>query len=751
MLSKELKLSLQQAQRIAEEQRHRYVTLEHLLYALCRDKVVKEILLACNVNIEELRRHLYLIMDSHKLLGSAYDDGKAQPTRAVQRVLQRAAVLAQSSEEDDQLSVSSSNVLLSLFDEEDSHAIFLLNKQGLFRMDVVAYLSADMERDVAPEQREETWQEVDFDRTRGSISKGLRLFARCLNEEARNQDWDPLIGRGEELNRIIQVLLRQRKNNPILIGESGTGKTAIVQGLAVSIEEGTVPKAITGCEIYALELGSLVAGTRYRGDFEKRMKSLITELEEKKDVLLFIDEIHTMVGAGAANNSMDVSNLLKPALAGGRIRFIGATTYEEYGNSFLKDRALARRFQRVDVKEMGAGDTRKILEGLKPRLEGFHDVRFSRAALKKAILLSGRYMADRFQPDKSIDVIDEAGAYQRTLVMSKRKKVIKEKEIAATVARMTGLPPETLTQDKRKSLVDLEESLGRVIFGQDEAIHQLVGAVKLSRLGLNPHNRPPGSYLLAGPTGVGKTELCRQLARLCHTHFVRFDMSEYAESHAVARLIGAPPGYVGYDTGSLLTTEVSKNPYSLLLFDEMEKAHPDVYNILLQIMDYGVLTDNRGQKADFRNSFIIATTNGGAEQLERDVPGFIAQDKSADQTQILSRIFSPEFRNRLDAIIRFNPLSFPVVLQIVDKFLIQLQVRLEEKGVHIKVNKEARAWLANKGYDVKLGARPLERLIKEKIKVPLADMMLLGALAETGGMLNVSVRAGDLNLRAVAD
>ena len=747
ILSKELKQSLQQAQSIAEEQRHRYVTLEHLLYALCRDKTVRNMLLACNINIEELRRQLYMIMDSHKLLGSPYDDSKSQLTRAVQRVLQRAAVLAQSSEEDEQLPVTSSNVILSLFDEEDSHAVYLLNKQGLFRMDVITYLTTEAEKSPETGPRENTWHGLEIGRS--SEQRALRLYARCLNEDARTQDWDPLIGREAELNRLTQVLLRQRKNNPLLIGESGTGKTAMIQGLVLSIEEGAVPSDMTNCEVYALELGSLIAGTRYRGDFEKRMKNLITELEEKENILLFIDEIHTIVGAGAANNTMDMSNLLKPALADGRIRVIGATTYEEYRNSFLKDRALSRRFQRIDIKEMSLRDTGKILEGLKPKLEKFHDTQFSHAALKKAITLSGRYISDRSQPDKSIDVIDEAGAYQRALMKSKRRKVIREKEIAETVTRMTGVPTETLTSDRKKALADLEENLRRVVFGQDEAVRKLAGAVKLSWAGLNSQNRPPGSYLLAGPTGVGKTELCRQLAHFCAVNFVRFDMSEYAESHAVSRLVGAPPGYVGYDSGSSLINAVARSPYSLFLFDEMEKAHPDVYNILLQIMDYGVLTDNHGRQGDFRNSFIIATTNGGAEYRERNELGFVAQDRETDEKIALSRIFNPEFRNRLDAIIQFKTLSRPVVLRIVDKFLLQLEEQVAEKNVRLDVNKQARVWLAEKGYDEKMGARPLERLISESIKVPLADMILFGALADKRGKLCVSVQGDNLKLRTL--
>ena len=753
MLSKELKLSLQEAQRLADEQRHRYVTLEHLLYALCHDRTVRQTLLACQVNVTELRRQLYLIMDSHKLAGVPYDDGKAQPTRSVQRVLQRAAVMAQSEEGDsDQSSVNSNNVLLSLFDEEDSHAVYLLNKQGVHRIDIINYLASEPARGY--EKEEEDWheQEVSRSKERGTPRSALQMFARFLNEGVRKDPGDPLIGREKELNRIIQVLLRQRKNNPILIGESGTGKTAMVQGLALAVEEGDVPEPLAECEIYALDLASLVAGTRYRGDFERRMKQLINELQKNENALLFIDEIHTMVGAGAAsNNSMDVSNLLKPALADGHIRFIGATTYEEYNSSLARDRTLARRFQRVDIREISPRDTEKVLEGLRPRLEKFHQVHFSQAALKKAIRLSGRYIPDRFQPDKSIDVLDEAGAYQKALKITKRKKLIKEKDIAETVARMTDLPLETLTEDKRRSLAELEDNLRLVVFGQEEAVHQLAGAVKLAWAGLNHNDRPLGCYLLAGPTGVGKTEMCRQLARLCAMHFVRFDMSEYSESHSVSRLLGAPPGYVGYDSGSLLTSEVVKNPHSVILFDEMEKAHPDVYNLLLQIMDYGVLTDNHGKKADFRNGFIIGTTNGGAEQIGRDVPGFIPQDLAGDEAQALARIFSPEFRNRLDAIIQFNPLSHEVVLQVVDKFLTQLQTQVQAKGVRIKVSKEARDWLAAGGYDAKLGARPLERLIKEKIKLPLANMMLFGELATARGTLSVSLRDKDLKLRSLAD
>lgn len=734
MLSKELKLSLKEAQKLADKQRHRYVTLEHLLYALCVDKTVRRTLIACRVNVTELRRQLFLIIDSHKLVGVADEDGKAQPTRSVQRVLQRAAVMAQSEEgENEQSSVSSNNVLLSLFDEEDSHAVYLLNKQGVYRADIISYLTSESERDDIYERDQEDWSEQELYRPREARKQrsALKKFTRFLNQAARLQPGDPLVGREEELHRVIQVLLRQRKNNPILIGESGTGKTALVQGLALAIEEGEVPEAIAESEIYALDLASLVAGTRYRGDFERRMKRLIIELEQKENAFLFIDEIHTLVGAGAASNSsMDASNLLKPALADGRIRFIGATTYDEYNSSLARDRTLARRFQRIDVREISPSLVEKVLEGIRPRLEQFHQVHFSQAALKKAIGLATRYMPDRYQPDKSIDVLDEAGAYQRALKVTKRKKIIKEQDIAETVARMTGLPLESLSQDRRRTLADLASNLGLVVFGQEEAVRQLSGAVKLAWAGLNLYDRPLGCYLFAGPTGVGKTEMCRQLARLCSMHFVRFDMSEYNERHSVAKLIGAPPGYVGYDSGSLLTNEVTKNPHSVILFDEIEKAHPDVYDLLLQIMDYGVLTDNHHKKADFRNSFIISTTNGGAQDIGRKVPGFVHQDLSGDEVLALARIFKPEFLNRLDAMVQFNPLSPEVVLQVVDKFIIQLQSQLAAKRLRLKLSSQVKIWLAKTGYDANLGARPIERLIKEKIKVPLADMVLFDKLVD---------------------
>jgi len=750
MLSKELKLSLQEAQKLADKQHHRYVTLEHLLYALCEDKTVRQTLVACRVSVDELRRQLFLIIDSHKLVGIATEESKAQPTRSVQRVLERAAVMAQSEEgENEQQSVSSNNVLLSLFDEEDSHAVYLLNKQGIYRADIINYLSNESRSEEDYGRYQEDWHEQEIFRSRETKKQdsALGMFTRFLNQEVRLRPVDPLVGREEELNRIIQVLLRQRKNNPILIGESGTGKTALVYGLTLAIEEGDVPEAIAESEIYALDLASLVAGTRYRGDFERRMKHLMAELERKDNAFLFIDEIHTMVGAGAANNSsMDVSNLLKPSLADGRIRFIGATTYDEYNNSLARDRALARRFQSIDVREISPPYVEKVLDGVRPRLEQFHQVRFSQAALKKAIGLTSRYMPDRYQPDKSIDVLDEAAAYQRALKITKRKRIIKEQDIAKTVARMTGLPLESLSEDRRQTLADLATNLSLVVFGQQEAVEQLSGAVKLAWAGLNLYDRPLGCYLFAGPTGVGKTEMCRQLARLCSMRFIRFDMSEYSEKHSVAKLIGAPPGYVGYDRGSVLTREVTKNPYSLILFDEIEKAHPDVYDLLLQIMDYGVLTDNHHKKADFRNSFVISTTNGGADYIGREVPGFIGQDLAGDEVQALARIFKPEFRNRLDAMIQFNPLSTEVVLRIVDKFLIQLQARLKEKGLRLEVSSQVKNWLAKTGYDANLGARPIERLIKEQIKIPLANMLLFDK-SISGKVVSVSLAGNKISLR----
>jgi ATP-dependent Clp protease ATP-binding subunit ClpA len=646
-------------------------------------------------------------------------------------------------------------VLVAIFSEQESQAVYFLKQQSVARLDVVNYIThgiskvADSGSENGLEHSREQSDEEQVGGSGESERSPLEAYATNLNEEARAGRIDPLVGRINEVERVAQILSRRRKNNPLLVGESGVGKTAIAEGLAKMIIDGEVPEILNDSVVYSLDLGSLLAGTKYRGDFEKRLKGLLAELKKRPKAILFIDEIHTIIGAGAASGGvMDASNLLKPLLASGQMRCIGSTTFQEYRGIFDKDRALSRRFQKVDVTEPSVEDTYHILRGLKSRFEEHHGLRYTDKALQAAAELSARYINDRFLPDKAIDVIDEAGAYQQLQVVSKRKKVINVPEIEAVVAKIARIPPKTVSSDDRTSLQKLEENLKMVVFGQDEAIGALATSIKLARAGLKSVEKPIGSFLLAGPTGVGKTEVSRQLAKILGLELIRFDMSEYMERHTVSRLIGAPPGYVGFDQGGLLTDAVTKHPHSVVLLDEIEKAHPEVFNLLLQVMDHGALTDNNGRKADFRNVILIMTTNAGAENISRRSIGFSEQDHGTDAMEAINRMFTPEFRNRLDSIITFQPLPESVVLNVVDKFLFELQSQLDDKRVHLVVDDEARRWLVQKGYDKHMGARPLARVIQEHIKKPLAEMVLFGALAENGGTVHIDLQDDKLMLEA---
>jgi ATP-dependent Clp protease ATP-binding subunit ClpA len=742
MLSKELELSLNQAFRSAYEKRHEFISVEHLLLAILDNSTAVELLTACGANVEQLQHELTSFLEETTPLIAPGIKRETQPTLGFQRVLQRAAFHVQSSGHQE---VTGANILVAIFSEQDSHAVFLLNQQEISRLDVVNYISHGISKihdDSEPAQKSES---VTSDESEPAAANPLEKFAENLNELARSGKIDPLIGRRGEVERTLQVLCRRRKNNPLLVGEAGVGKTAIAEGLAKKIVEGDVPEVLANSTIYSLDLGSLVAGTKYRGDFEKRLKALLAQLKKEPHSILFIDEIHTIIGAGSASGGvMDASNLIKPVLASGDLRCIGSTTYQEYRGIFEKDRALARRFQKIDVLEPSVDETFQILKGLKSRFEEHHEVKYSLAALRTAAELSDRYITDRHLPDKAIDVIDEAGAGQRLLPASRRKKQIGTLEIEDIVSKIARIPPKTVSTNDKDKLRDLEKNLRMLVFGQDEAITALSAAIKLSRAGLREAQKPIGCFLFAGPTGVGKTEVTRQLAKVLGVELLRYDMSEYMERHTVSRLIGAPPGYVGFDQGGLLPEEVTKHPHAIVLLDEIEKAHPDVFNLLLQVMDHGTLTDNNGRKADFRNIILVMTTNAGASEGGRASIGFTQQDHSTDSMKVIERSFSPEFRNRLDAVIQFQPLNIEIIAQVVDKFMFELETQLAEKRVSVVLEPEAREWLAEHGFDPQMGARPMSRVIQEKIKKPLAEEILFGRLA-SGGVARVGVKGGELS------
>ena len=728
MIAQELEVSLHMAFVEARQKRHEFITVEHLLLALLDNPSAADVLRACAANIEELRREVTGFIDQHTPVVPGDGDIDTQPTLGFQRVIQRAILHVQSSGKKE---VNGANVLVAIFGEKDSHAVYFLQKQGISRLDVVNYISHGVTKTPAPAGKSEEPAEQEAEAQQQNSA--LDNFTQNLNQLALTGKIDPLIGREKELERVVQTLCRRRKNNPLLVGEAGVGKTAIAEGLAHRIVEGRVPDILTGATVYALDMGALLAGTKYRGDFEQRLKAVLKQLADNPSAILFIDEIHTLIGAGAASGgTLDASNLLKPALSSGAVKCIGATTYNEFRGVFEKDHALSRRFQKVDVSEPSVDETVLILRGLKTRFEEHHGIKYSSAAISNAAELSAKYITDRHLPDKAIDVIDEAGAAQRILPKSKQKKVIGKQEIEEIVAKIARIPPQHVSADDRSTLKNLDRDLKSVVFGQDNAIEALARAIKMSRSGLGNPQKPIGSFLFSGPTGVGKTEVARQLAYCMGIELIRFDMSEYMERHAVSRLIGAPPGYVGFDQGGQLTEAVSKKPHAVLLLDEIEKAHPDIFNILLQVMDHGTLTDNNGRKADFRNVVIIMTTNAGAEALQRTTIGFTASKQSGDEMGDIKRMFSPEFRNRLDAIISFKALDNEIILRVVDKFLMQLEGQLHEKKVEAVFTDALRAWLAEKGFDPLMGARPMARLIQDTIRAALADELLFGKLVQGG-------------------
>jgi len=754
MLSKDLEITLNLAFKDAREKRHEYMTVEHLLLALLDNSSAVEVLRACGVDLSILRRELNAFVDATTpVIPDARAEVETQPTLGFQRVLQRAVFHVQSSGKKE---VTGANVLVAIFSEQESQAVFLLKQQSISRIDVVNYIAHGIPSSKVGENGEQDeigHDQLDADSGReGQGQSALVQYATNLNKQAKLGLIDPLIGRDEEISRVVQILSRRRKNNPLLVGESGVGKTAIAEGLAKLIEDGQVPDVIKEGVVYSLDMGALLAGTKYRGDFEKRFKALLSELKNQPHAILFIDEIHTIIGAGAASGGvMDASNLLKPVLSNRGIRCIGSTTYQEYRGIFDKDRALSRRFQKVDIEEPNVEDTYKILKGLKGRFEEHHEVRFTDKSLRTAAQLADRYITDRHMPDKAIDVIDEAGAFQRMRPEGKRKKVIGVHEIENIVASIARVPAQSVSSSDKKLLKTIDRDLKMVVFGQNDAIDAISTAIKLSRAGLKDLEKPIGSFLFAGPTGVGKTELTRQLAKVMGVELIRFDMSEYMERHTVSRLIGAPPGYVGFDQGGLLTEAITKHPHCVLLLDEIEKAHPEVFNLLLQVMDHGTLTDNNGRKADFRNVVIIMTTNAGAEMMSRRSIGFTNQDHSTDGMEEVKKAFTPEFRNRLDGIIQFSALDERVIKNVVDKFLVELQAQLDDKKVHIDVDETARAWLAEHGYDEKMGARPMARLIHDKLKKPLAEAILFGELAEKGGSVLVTVENDELVFNLCAE
>ena len=749
MLSKELEKSLNGVAQEASLKRHEFVTVEHLLLALLNNDQAINVLVNVGADVEKLRAELEkYIDDTTPTLQMDDSERGTQTTLGFQRVVSRALFHVQSSGRKE---VTGANVLVAIFSEQESQAVYLLKSHGISRIDVVNFISHGISKIEGTSEDSEEAELGEGEEAEGEKrSSALESFATNLNEEAKAGRIDPLVGRDEEVERAVQILCRRRKNNPLLVGESGVGKTAIAEGLAKRIVDAKVPEVVAQSTIYALDLGALVAGTKYRGDFEKRFKAVLGELKKQEGSILFIDEIHTIIGAGAASGGvMDASNLLKPLLTSGQIRCMGSTTYQEYRGIFDKDRALSRRFQKIDVVEPDVDDTYRILKGLKSRFEDHYNLRYTDKALRTASELAARYINDRFMPDKAIDVIDEAGAAQQLQPASRRKKSIGVSDVEQVVAKIARIPSSQVTASDKASLRDLDSNLKMAVFGQDEAIEQLATAIKLSRAGLKSGEKPIGSFLFAGPTGVGKTEVCKQLAHTMGVELLRYDMSEYMERHTVSRLIGAPPGYVGFDQGGLLTEAVTKHPHSIVLLDEIEKAHPEVFNLLLQVMDHGTLTDNNGRKADFRNVVLVMTTNAGAQEMSRPSIGFAEQDNSTDGMEVIKRMFTPEFRNRLDAIVQFSALSVEVVKTVVDKFLTELQAQLDEKRVTLEVDDAAREWLAREGYDEKMGARPMQRLIQEKIKRQLAEDLLFGDLANGGGVVRVGVEAGELSIEII--
>ncbi|MHA7888521.1 ATP-dependent Clp protease ATP-binding subunit ClpA [Roseicyclus sp.] len=739
----------------ANARRHELATLEHLLLALIDEPEARKVMLACSVDIEALRETLVSFIDDDlSTLETDVEGSEAVPTAAFQRVIQRAAIHVQSS---GRTEVTGANVLVAIFAERESNAAYFLQEQDMTRYDAVNFIAHGVAKDPSYGESRPVSGATDMEEEaqtgKASAAEGdqkesaLAKYCVDLNAKATKGDVDPLIGRAHEVQRCIQVLCRRRKNNPLLVGDPGVGKTAIAEGLAKKIVEGETPEVLQGATIYSLDMGSLLAGTRYRGDFEERLKAVVKELEDHPDAILFIDEIHTVIGAGATSGgAMDASNLLKPALQGGKLRCMGSTTYKEYRQHFEKDRALSRRFQKIDVNEPSVEDAVKILKGLKPYFEDHHGVKYTADAIKTAVELSARYINDRKLPDKAIDVIDEAGAAQHLVAESKRRKTIGAKEIEEVVAKIARIPPKNVSKDDAEVLKDLEVSLKRVVFGQNAAIEALSSSIKLARAGLREPEKPIGNYLFAGPTGVGKTEVAKQLADTLGVELMRFDMSEYMEKHAVSRLIGAPPGYVGFDQGGLLTDGVDQHPHCVLLLDEIEKAHPDVFNILLQVMDHGTLTDHNGRKVDFRNVILIMTSNAGAAEQAKAAIGFGRDRREGEDTAAIERTFTPEFRNRLDAVISFAPLGKETILSVVEKFVLQLEAQLMDRNVTIELTRPAAEWLADMGYDDKMGARPLGRVIQEHIKKPLAEELLFGKLAK-GGNVKVGVKDGKIDLR----
>lgn len=744
MLNKELEFTLNLAFKEAKEKRHEFMTVEHLLLSLLDNPAAGNVLQACDANIEALRRDLMEFIDeTTPRIPDDELDRETQPTLGFQRVLQRAVFHVQSAGKTE---VTGANVLAAIFSEQESQAVYFLRRENITRLDVINYISHGVSKYQNNDMSENMNASMDEDMLSSEGNESpLDSYCTNLNRRAKQGKIDPLIGRHEEVQRTIQVLCRRRKNNPLLVGEAGVGKTAIAEGLARRIVEGEIPDSIRGCVVYSLDLGALLAGTKYRGDFEKRLKAVLKQLSQQEGAVLFIDEIHTIIGAGAASGGvMDASNLIKPLLANGELKCIGSTTYQEYRGIFEKDRALARRFQKIDIAEPTIDETFEILKGLKGRLEDHHGVKFSTPSLRAAAELSAKYINDRFLPDKAIDVVDEAGAYQNLLTANKRRKIISVTEIESVVAKIARIPIKKVSARDKDTLRNLERDLKLLVYGQDQAIIALASAIKLGRSGLREPQKPVGCFLFSGPTGVGKTEVTRQLANVLGIELLRFDMSEYMEKHTVSRLIGAPPGYVGFDQGGLLTEAVTKNPHAVLLLDEIEKAHPDVFNLLLQIMDHGILTDTNGRQADFRHVILVMTSNAGATEIVRNSIGFSVQDNSNDGLEVIKKQFSPEFRNRLDAIINFAPLDAATIGLVVDKFIIELDEQLNHKGVSFTVDKSAREWLIEHGYDKAMGARPMARLIQENVKKPLADELLFGKLAH-GGHVTLKVKDGKLH------